>query len=707
MQQAFDQQTIEDLEFNQIQNWLKDLAFGPTATKNLQTLRPSNRYESVDRELKRVFDLFRIKTEHVAFPSLEFQELQSEIKLLEIRNAVLEEEGFVKLLNAAKLGNALVKFRNARSAQFPFLCQVVNELEHNDNIPDSIHEVFDEKGQVKDKASEALETIRQQQLVVKNRSNRNFDKELRKLTKEQVLADISEAYIDNRRVLAVVSTYKRSVSGQVLSSSKSGSITFIEPASTVQLNREYDILLDEERTEIRKILQMLTSKIATDLALIQSYQRIFPQMDVLQAKARLAVTLNCTLPNINRDGSIELIDAYHPILWRNNEQQNKTTIAQHITLNRQSRMLVISGPNAGGKSITLKTVGLLQLMLQSGLLVPVHPNSKMIFFQQILSDIGDNQSIANELSTYSYRLKRMDTFLQRSNKATLLLLDEFGTGSDPDLGGALAEVFFEELYNKKSFGVITTHYANIKLKANQLKNAVNGCMLFDTETLAPLYRFSVGQPGSSFTFEVAQINGIPLELIEKAKGRIEKKRVEMDQLLHGLQKEKTYLEGLNQAHIEAQEIAENARVRSDEKAEKFHQKLTQLNATVERNQQYIQMGKKMKAFIDQMNVKSKKKSVNNALIEDIVKYVKMEKSKIVGEQLTQQLKKRAQNKPSAKKTKKIQNEHQQNKIVVGSKVKLIATKQAGIVEEIDGDNITVAFGFARMKVSRNKLSFLQ
>jgi DNA mismatch repair protein MutS2 len=349
-------------------------------------------------------------------------------------------------------------------------------------------------------------------------------------------------------------------------------------------------------------------------------------------------------------------------------------------------------------------------MLQAGLLVPVDPNSKMCFFQQVLTDIGDNQSIENELSTYSYRLKRMKHFLEVSNRKTLLLLDEFGTGSDPDLGGALAEVFFENLYNKKSFGVITTHYANIKLKADQLTNAINGCMLFDTETLEPLYKFSLGQPGSSFTFEVAQINGIPLDLIEEAKTRLDVRKVSMDKLLGELQKEKTYLERLNNEHIEAQQLAQKAKNEYLEKKERFEEKLKTQQETIEVNNKYINSGKKLKQFIDRFQAKNKKKDANKPLLDEIAKYISLEKGKIEETKRIEKLKTEIHlKKPISKRKKEIieRDEFERIKIKVGSTVKLISTKQSGTVDEINGELVTVLFGFMRMKVEKEKLMWVK
>lgn len=705
----FDEQTLQDLEFPTIREWLVEYGIGPTAKKRLEDLCPTYHFPSIEIELRKVDELLSIRNEGEAFPALDYEELTAELKMLPIRNAVLTLEGYIRISRASDLVNALLYFFNKREKEYPLLSALFEHAYFTKEIIESIDKVFDRAGNVKDDASKLLNELRQKIKVVRNQINRNFDKEIRRLVKENVLGDTKEAFVNDRRVLTILSTHKRKIPGTVVGSSKTGSLTFIEPQINIELNNELEMLFDDERKEIYRILQALTKEIAVFLPLIQAYQSILTQLDFINAKTRLAMELNCVLPGIESDTHIELINAFHPILWKTNKIAGKKTLPQYIHMDKFSRMLVISGPNAGGKSITLKTIGLLQLMLQSGLLVPVNANSKMCFFQQILTDIGDNQSIENELSTYSYRLKRMKYFLEVSNKRTLLLLDEFGTGSDPDLGGALAEVFFEELYNRKSFGVITTHYANIKLKADQLKNAVNGCMLFDTETLEPLYKFSIGQPGSSFTFEVAQINGIPLNLIEEAKTRLDDRKVKMDRLLSELQREKTYLERLNKEHIEAQRTAQEAKENYLERKKRFDEKLKIQQETSERNNKYLNAGKKMLGFIDRYLTKTRKKDANKPLMDEINKYLAVEKAKIEDVKLTEKLKAEANSKkPKKKKIQKPEEDpYQRHKIAVGSTVKLISTKQSGTIESIDGEMTTVTFGFLRMKVEREKLMWIK
>ncbi|MEY4350403.1 MAG: hypothetical protein RL078_450, partial [Bacteroidota bacterium] len=570
-------------------------------------------------------------------------------------------------------------------------------------IIEQIDQVFDRNGQIKDDASTELFDIRARIRVLRNQINKNFDKELRRYNKDKVLAETLETFVNERRVLTVLSTFKRKVPGNIHGSSKTGSLTFIEPLVNVPLNNELEFLFDDERKEIHRILQALTALMVQYRPLIGAYQILLTRIDFLNAKCKLALEMEAVLPAINQHPSFQLKQAYHPLLRKANSAAGKSTFAQNVSLLQKSRMLVISGPNAGGKSITLKTIGLLQLMLQAGLLVPVAPDSQMCFFKQIYSDIGDNQSIENELSTYSYRLQRMKFFLGRANAQTLLLLDEFGTGSDPELGAALAEVFFEQMYALKSFAVITTHYSNIKLKADELPQAFNGCMLFNEKDLSPLYQFSSGQPGSSFTFEVAQLNGISKELIKEAKLRLDQQKVRLDKLLSSLQKERNQLLAQNKRLEEAAKAAEKAGQQHEQEIQKLVHKQTQVTQVQESSQRQLQAGKKMLAFIEKFNVSSRKKDINTALFQELTQYLRLEKSK-------QTIKKKAPlpaptQKPTKKEVQRAEK-YEQERIKVGAQVQLIQTNRIGIVEEMKGKQLTVIFGQARIKVSLEKLRFL-
>jgi DNA mismatch repair protein MutS2 len=707
---ATDSQTLQDLEFNVITEWLETFCIGKTALSKIRKLTPTGNFSKLEFELKQLDELRQIRVVNDTFPAIDFEELEEEIKLLHIEDAVISIEGFRRIYQASDLINRLLKFFENRFNRYPLLVKILQDCEYNDEINKRIDEIFDRAGNVKDDASPQLSEIRQRIKALRNQINRNFEREMRKLIKDKLLGDVTEGFISERRVLTVVSSFKRKVPGNVHGSSKTGSLTYVEPMVNVPLNNEMEFLLDDERKEIHRILKQLTRLISVHAPLITAYQKSLVNFDFVNAKCKLALEMKAVLPAINRKVDFELVEAFHPILRRNNSLNGKITKPQRIAMNGKNRMLVISGPNAGGKSITLKTIGLLQIMLQSGLLIPVNENSKVCFFQQIISDIGDNQSIENELSTYSYRLQRMHHFLQVANSRTLLLLDEFGTGSDPELGGALAEVFFEEIYNKSAFGVITTHYGNIKLKANVLQNAVNGCMLFDSDTLKPKYEFAIGQPGSSFTFEVAKMNGIPNELIETAKGLLDDKKVKLDRLLNDLQKEKNYLERLNKEHLEAQRTAEEARLFFTERKEKLDERLKSQQLVSESNNKQLIAGKKMLSFIEKFNVKSRKKDVNNALIQEMQTFLRLEKSKTELKEQQEKQKELEHKLSSPKKNKKQsvkEDLYQQVNIKIGSTVQLISTRQKGTVESINGKNISIIFGNARLKVELEKLQLIK
>ena len=699
--QKFDQQTIKDLEFSKLKTLMLDFCVGTTAKELVEAIQPFKDQVRVNTELLILNDYKLIKEEQQSgFPRLEFEELLKELKILRIKGATIEIEGVVRIYDASRLVNDMLSFFKKREEEFLELKEEFEFVYYTTEIIELIDKVIDKRGKVRDDASKQLQEIRQQKKSTTRQINRNFDRTLKKYQGKGYLGDTNEGYLDGRRVLSVISSYKRIVDGKSFGSSKSGHLTYIEPQENAQLNADLERLEEEERAELLRILKELTANLQQHSGLIHEYQKLLVRLDFLQAKTKLAILVNANKPKFTEESSIDLIKAIHPLLYLNNQKEKKKTYSQSIQMDKFSRMLVISGPNAGGKSITLKTIGLLQLMYQSGLLVPADENSTMGWFHNILTDIGDNQSIENELSTYSYRLKRMNYFLKVANKRSLLLLDEFGTGSDPELGGALAEVFFETLYNKKSFGVITTHYANIKLKASVLRNAVNASMLFDTTSLAPLFQLSIGQPGSSFTFEVAKINGIPDDLIAEAKNRLDVNRVKMDELLTELQQEKSELKQAKMAFQIVEEKALEAEEEYRTRSKRLAQKLTQNQEISEKNNKLITTGKKLQTFINKYNPKNKK--ANKQLVDEVVKFLAVEKSKIVEAQKLADLKKN-EGLPK-KKPKKKKKAKPEKPIKIGSQVRLrTGGKQIGEVVAIDKEVVTVVFGLFNTKVEKQKL----
>ena len=698
----FDEQVASDLEFDRIRTMLAAKALQPTAESRAHALAPIKNSRSIVRTLNETEELRLIKVEGEPFPSLEFEEMQHEIRLIEIRDSVLDEGSFNKISRASHTVNQIVTYLKNKREEYPRLSYIQKDLVYTKDLIDPIAKVFDAKGQISDNASPTLSTIREEMTGLRRKISRNFNSVMKDLQGKDMLADIREGFVNNRRALAVESTYKRRVNGNVLGSSNTGTITFIEPGVVIPMNHELEILRDDERKEKRRILKELTRIARRNLPLIRNYQTALIEFDWIQARTRLAIEFSACLPRIIKTPGINLIDSYHPLLVQTNEAIGIQTHPQTLQLSKNSRILVISGPNAGGKSITLKTVGLLQIMLQSGLLIPVDPKSEVGFFDSILTDIGDNQSIENQLSTYSYRLGRMRHFLEVSDSKSLLLLDEFGTGSDPELGGALAEVFFEELYERGVFGVITTHYANIKSRAAELKHAINASMLFNRDTLAPLFKLEIGNPGSSFTFEVAETNGISLALISRAKSKLDIRKVELDALIGDLQKGKANLAKLTNRQLRAEVDAEKTTMEARKIKSKFSEKSVALNEATEEFNLAITRGKKLSQFIDRF----KPGKNNSALLEEINKFLAVENSRLE-EAAHRNARNTARSKNASIQADKRRPNHRSDEIKKGSTVKLRNGKERGEVMSIQGKTATVMFGAFKTRVGINKLTFLK
>ena len=445
------------------------------------------------------------------------------------------------------------------------------------------------------------------------------------------------------------------------------------------------------------------------------YQNYLLQLDVVYAKACYAQDINGILPKITDTQEIEYGQAYHPLLWKTHQTEKKKTYPQDIQLHPGKRIVVISGPNAGGKSITLKTVGLLQLMLQSGLLIPVHERSRATLFNTILTDIGDNQSIENHLSTYSYRLKNMKVFLKKCNNKTLFLIDEFGTGSDPELGGALAEVILEDFYERHALGLITTHYSNLKLLANELPAMQNANMQFDNKTLEPIFKLITGEAGSSFTFEVAQKNGLPYSLINRAKKKIERGKVRFDATIAKLQKERSQMAKTGQS---LKEKESKAQVESEKLAalnEKVKSKLTSYQELYDHNQRMIVLGNRLNNLAERYFTNNKKRP----LIAELLRLVETENSKRKKKSSALAKKEKSEKKKvdlevqqkmvairKEKKKKKLSPPPQPKvKVVfkVGDKVRIIDSKSIGTLDVIEKKKGIVNYGLFTTQVNLEQL----
>lgn len=702
-----------ELEFPELLQEIIPYAYSPKTAERIAELRPMPMEEAL-LSLKKTSEYLTSFESSNAIPFDEYDDIETELKLMLIENYRLDNKAFGKIKNITEQIGRLQKFFPTLPETFPHLLEEIKDIEYHKEIVEKIDKVFNRFGEVKSDASSILKDLRTEIQHAKKAIQDNFNRAL--TTYADVLEDIRETIIDDQRVLAVKSGFKKRVPGRVLGVSKTGSITYIQPES---VSRHYFKLREaeeEEKKEVDKILRKLTAEIAIFAPELEEYQKYIFDLDITRAKAKFAEKIGGVLPKINRHKTMRLVNAFHPLLLLRNREEKKEIYPQTLTLTEHNRILCISGPNAGGKSITLKTVGLLQLMIQSGILVPVHPKSEMFFFKKIRTDIGDNQSIENHLSTYSSRLKKMSGIIREADDNTLLLIDEFGTGSDPELGGALAESFLEFFYEKKSFAIITTHYTNIKLVVEQLPNATNAAMLFDEYSLEPLYKLEVGQAGSSFTFEVAEKNRIPRFIIKNARSKVEKDVVNLDKTIVKLQQEKFEVEKLKSNLVEQKESVEDKRENLQKLNEQLQQKLYNFQKLYEEEHRKLQFGNKIEAFIDgYLKGKSRKD-----IVKDFVKILEQEKFRKLGSdkaeseklkvtkrKVEQQLKKENIQVQIAETNQKLEEKTQKERAVwmkVGQRVRIAGSTSVGTIETIHKNGkVTVNYGLFKTQISQDEL----
>lgn len=708
--------TLEDLEFFEVTVQIADFAITPMGKASCTALEPLMEQEAMLKELHIVSEYLASFDNDNRIPNHGFEDLSPALQLLKIENSVLEIIAFRNIAAASQTVNTLLLFFNKFKSYYPSLHLLKGEMVVNKEIKKEIDNVIDRFGEIRDNASERLHTIRKQIQAIKGKIAQSFNKALSHCQNLDYLDDIRESVIENKRVLAVKAMYRRKVKGGIMGSSKTGSIVFIEPEATLNFSRELQNLVFEESEEIKKILSQLSDYLRPQFDLIEHYQSYLIHIDTVFSRARYAQTINGLLPIFSDKQELELINAYHPLLYRSNQLENKKTYPQDIHLRPESRIVVISGPNAGGKSITLKTVGLLQLMLQSGILIPVHEKSRVSWFGSIITDIGDNQSIENHLSTYSYRLKNMKGFLKKCDDNTLFLIDEFGTGSDPELGGALAEVILEDFYERKSFGLITTHYANLKLLADELPAMLNANMQFDDKTLEPVFKLTLGEAGSSFTFEVAQKNGIPFSLINRAKKKIERGKVRFDATIAKMQKERHQMAKTGKSLKEKENKFENESQRLEILNEKLKSKLINYQELFDHNQRMIVLGNKLYDLAERFFQNNKKRP----LIADLLRLVESENAKRKRKTPAQAKKYREVKKEVAmevnQKLVSIRKEKKKNKatvttskpkpavdLKVGDKVRIVDGKSVGSIDAIEKQKAIVNYGLFTTQVSLDQL----
>jgi len=717
---SMDKKTLIDLELPAVLSQVAEMALGEAAKSKIAKIVPQTELDEIRDSLQLTQEVLASLEGDNPIPNHGFDDLSNELKWLGVENSTLEIGGFRRIKNAAETLSGLKRFFDKYKEFYIGLHRWSAPVPEIKPQVAAINLVVDRYGQIRNDASEELKSIRKDLSRVKTQINASFTRALTRYHKAELLDDIRETIVDNRRVLAVKAMYRKKIKGAVLGQSRTGSIVYIEPQETLEYATQWSQLLFDEQEEIKRILKALTETIRPYRAELAELQDFLVDVDVCSAKAKYAKTTNGVLPVITQERSLNLQDAYHPLLLVSNNKEGLPTYPQSIQLHPENRIVVISGPNAGGKSITLKTVGLLQVMLQSGLLIPVAPMSEFCLFDRILTDIGDNQSIENHLSTYSYRLKKMNQFLKKCNAKTLFLIDEFGTGSDPELGGALAEIFLEVFYERGAYGIITTHYSNLKLLASELDHATNANMLFDRKSLNPIFQLQLGEAGSSFTFEVAQKNGIPYSLINRAKKKIERGKVRFDKTLANLQKERSdlrkttkTLKDQEQKALEESKSLEEANARAKDKLERYqevfdaNQRLVSLGKKFDTLAQRFQNNKKKRLLLDElMKLVMVENSKRNPVKEKPAKERKQEKQ--VAHQIKQEVEQkvakiRKEKKKKKQAAKKLPPPKPKVALKVGDKVRMIDGRAVGTIDSIEKKKAIVNYGLFTADVSLSEL----
>lgn len=530
--------SVEKLEFDKIRQLVALEAYGQPAVDRIYGIVPSSDFKKIMTQLHQSDECKASIVTNDKVPMTAYEDISACLQPLHIVDYVLDIEDILRIRNLYLLGYDILKyFDGSRKIAYPHFSQLVENVDNDDSILIYFNKIFTPDGQIRNDASETLVSIRKKMATRQAVLEKQFRFLLNSYKSKEYLAESSESIRNGRKVLCVLAEHKRKIRGIIHDESATGKTAYIEPEEIIEINNDIFDLEQEERREIYRILKALCAFLSDKTALLQNYQELITEIDIINAKARFALKYNGNKPRLLNKPYLSIIEGYHTLLYLKNKELGKPTIPFTLQLKNDNRIVIISGPNAGGKSITLKAVGLLQLMVQSGMLIPVDKNSEFGIFQSLFTDIGDQQSIEDDLSTYSSRLRFIKEFLDVADENSLAIIDEFGSGTDPKIGGAIAEAALSEINKQKSFGVITTHYSNLKLFAYKTKGIINASMHFDKERLKPSFELLVGKPGSSYAYEIAQKTGFTKELLDYALHKTGKNEKAIDEILADLQAE--------------------------------------------------------------------------------------------------------------------------------------------------------------------------
>lgn len=675
------------LEFDKVLDLLEKEALTPMAAELLQHTAPCTRFAEIDLSLRETREYKLALEKNDRFPLESFADIRPDLKMLEIEGYTLLAESFQGILRVLLLMRDVFKFfaGGPKKEIYPKLFDITRPLSYDEGLAKAIMAVFDEKGEIRPDASPELMRIRREMQAKVRELDGRFRQIVQEYRTKGWLSDAPESFRNGRRVLSVPSEHKRKIRGIIHDESDTGRTAFIEPEAVIEINNDLFDLEHEEKREIFKILRDLSETIRPYSQIIRNYVEALIRFDVIQAKARLALSMRAGMPILKEKPVISVRKGYHPLLYLKNKPLGRKTVPFDLRLNQENHILILSGPNAGGKSVAMKSVGLLQLMVQSGLLVPVHELSEFGIFKQIFTDIGDQQSLDDDLSTYSSRLKNARAFLEKATPDTLVLIDEMGSGTDPKPGGAIAEAILRQLHRKGVYAVITTHYSNLKVFAFRNPGILNGNMHFDKDTLSPTYELKVGRPGSSYAFEIAEKSGLPRDIIGYARNRTGSETA-VDDILIELQREKQELEEKLRAVTEKEQSLERLIKTYDAMHQDLEVKRKQLKLNQKEHE--LRVSANINREVDKL-IRQLKEEKNLQRAQEVsakLRQERVDKARQVDEVNAEIVRLEDKVVPSAS----------SRPLAVGDYVRLRAGGAIGRIEEIKGQKAGIAMGGIRV-----------
>ena len=699
----------EKIGFDKIRTQLKNHCLSSLGKNKVDAIKFLVSFNRVKTELGLTNEFKEIIKEEENFPIQHFFDVRQALSRLKIEGTSIEADQLFDIKRSLEEIKAITSFfAKVEEEKYPHLRMLAGHVPLFPFVLDRIARIIDKNGIIKDNASSGLLQIRKTLQSKVSGVSRVMHNILQKAKNESIIeADTQLTMREGKMLIPVPASSKRKIKGYVADESATGKTSFIEPVEIIELNNEIRELEFAERREILKILMDFSNDIRPYIdELLQGYE-FLAEIDYIRAKAIFAIKVGGNHPILKGKSGFNIKNATHPLLFLTFEKEEKIVVPLDISLSSNQKIILISGPNAGGKSVCLKTVGLLQYMLQCGLLVPVNEGSTMGLFKSLFIDIGDEQSLEDDLSTYSSHLKNMQKLVEAADENSLVLIDEFGSGTEPAVGGAIAEAMLEEFVHLNIYGVITTHYGNLKHFASSANNMVNGAMLFDNQKMKPLYELEVGRPGSSFAFEIAKKIGLPDSILKSAESKVGKQHVDFDKHLQEIEKERRRLLNLNKKLSQKETHLENVLKKYEDETKLTVQRRKEIIAEAKQATENILSGVNKtieksifeirKANAEKEKTKGVRKSIEQ-LKEDTSKRFQQE-----GKFLSKKVEDIERKKRSKKEEERIEKEELNSEISVGDKVKLRDTGGLGEVMELKDNKVLISLGNMQMYMDKSQI----